>query len=418
MYQPSKDQPMSAEPSAVPDPLAEQFLDPYPVLARARREEPVFYSPAYDAWAVCRYEDIQQILRDPVGFSSRNAIPPIFKPSPAAAAELAKGYPTLPVPTTADGELHRRLRVPFSRALSHQRVSALVPWIRQEVHALIDTFAQDGHAEFMDQFAKPLPLAVIARVCGMDPEDIPTIAEGGAGTEALSAAPLSDPEQVQAARCVVVLQRLVARYVRQRRAAPRGDLISEVVTTLAPGDGPLSFEQESELVSNVCEALVAGHITTTPLLGNGLRLLLEHPEQWGLLRDRPELINDAVTEVVRVGAPVPAMFRMATQDVTVAGRQFPPGTQFAIMFGSANRDETRFGSPERFDITAQPRDRHMSFGFGAHYCVGAGLARVQLEIAVTALLQRLPTMRLTAGQVLTNKRVHLLLSPVTLRVEW
>jgi cytochrome P450 len=192
---------------------------------------------------------------------------------------------------------------------------------------------------------------------------------------------------------------------------------------LAPEEGPLTYEQEAELVQNIGGILLAGHITTADLIGNGVKLLLDHPEQWQLLCHRPELIPSAIEEIARFDTSVQAFFRAATQEITIgdadsgATLQVPAGTQFLLLYASANRDETVFSNAEQFDITWSA-SRHLGFGFGVHFCAGAPLARKELEVAFQALTQRLPKLRLASGQTFEHEKTLMFRGYQRLFVEW
>lgn len=215
----------------------------------------------------------------------------------------------------------------------------------------------------------------------------------------------------------MAFQHLIGAAVRARRQDRAGGLIAEFIAALAPGDGPLSFEQETELVNNVAEVLIAGQITTVRLLGNGLRALLEDRAQWELLVERPELLPNAVEELVRVATPMSGQGRVATAEATVGGVRVPAGAALLLMLDAANRDDARFDDPERVDV-ARPPTRHLTFGFGAHYCVGAGLARKEVEVTLETLTRRLPGLRLVADQPVEIAPVHQLRGPVALHVAW
>jgi cytochrome P450 len=402
---------------SVYDPLGAHLHDPYGFYQRARREAPVFFSAELNAWVVTRYDDVREVLRQPELFSSANAIPMVIPPSPAAIAELERGYPPAPVPTNADGAAHVRLRAAFAPVFTPERIAAIEPFIRQRAEALVDAFAGDGHAEFMTQYAEPLPVEVITRFCGLAPQDAAPVRVGAAGIVALVASPLPEPEQAGAARKYVALQQLIGAAIRERRAALRGDLISELITALAPGEGPLGFEQEAELVNNVAEVLVPGQITTIPLLGNGLRALLEDRSQWELLCARPELIPGAVEEIARLGTPMAGQGRVATREVTLGGVRLEAGAALLLMLDAANRDEARFERAEQADV-ARPPTRHLTFGFGAHYCLGAGLARKEIEVTLQTLTQRLPGLRLVEPQTVEIAPIYQLRGPAALQVTW
>jgi cytochrome P450 len=399
------------------DPLGAHAQDPYAFYALARRQQPVFFYPELAVWVVTRYDDVRVVLRDTETFSSANSLRPVANPDPAVYAELAKGYPMAPESVSSDGAAHRRLRAPFADGLGVDQVRALEPYIRQRAGELVDAFAADGHAELMGQFAVPLPMDVLGQLFGLAPADMPLVHAGSLGILALVSARAAGAEQVAVARGVVELQQLLAGYVGRRRAAPGEDLISRAVAELAPAAGWLTFAQEAELVESLFGTLLAGHITTSNLLGNGVWHLLSHPEQWALLRHRPELLDGAVEEIARYDTSVQAQFRVTTRPVALAGQELPSGAQVLVLFGSANRDPALVDRPEVFDIT-RPPSRHLAFGFGAHFCAGAQLARAELRIALATLADRLPGLRLAEAQQVTIAPSLRQRGPTALHVEW
>ncbi|MDR7275123.1 cytochrome P450 [Catenuloplanes atrovinosus] len=374
------------------DPLGEHLADPYPFYATARRREPVFYSPRLDAWVVTRFRDVDAVLRDSATFSSVNSLRPIRPLYPATLAALADGYPPAPDHITSDGPAHHRLRVPYTRHLTAPgRVKTLEPEIRARATTLLDAL-DTGAADLVAGYTAPLPLGTAAGLFGLAPSDVEIARAGSESLFRLGSADLSPDEEAAAARTAVAFHRMMAGYVRSRRAAPTGDLISDVVAALAPGAEPLTFGQEAEVVGTLSSTFGAAHITTTDLIGNAIRLLLDHPDQWRLLRRNPDLIPHAVEEALRCEAPVPTIFRYATRPVTLSGVDVPQGAHVLLIFASANRDEDRFPDAECFDVTRTP-SRHFGFGAGVHTCAGAGPARAQARIALGLLAERLPDPR-------------------------
>ncbi|WP_203898756.1 cytochrome P450 [Virgisporangium aliadipatigenens] len=397
------------------DPLGAHLDDPYPFYRRARATEPVFHSPRLDAWVVTRFADVDAILKDPAAFSSVNSIRPVRQLYPGTFAALAGGYPPAPDHITSDGEAHRRFRAPYAKWLTLATAKELEPAIRERADALLESIVDGSTVDLVSRFASPLPVRTAAVVFGIAPEDVEAVRIGSESLFSLGSADLDEAAEARAAHDVVAFQHIVAGYVRQRHAAPGEDLISAVVAALAPGAPPLPFDRESELVGTVCSTIGAGHITTTDTIGNAVRLLLEEPDRWRLLRERPELIPNAVEEVLRFESPVPTIFRRATRAVTVAGVDIPAGADLLLVFASAHRDEERYPDAERFDVTRTP-SRHFGFGAGPHTCVGAPLARAQARIALRLLTERLPTLRAAPGHAVRLKRAVNVRGPLALPV--
>lgn len=407
---------MISELAASYDPLGAHLEDPFPFYARARRTEPVFYSPRVGAWVVTRHRDVDAVLKDDEAFSSANSLRPMRTPHPATLAVFADGYPPRPDHVTSDGAVHRRLRAPYARRLTAPHVRRLEPAIERRAGALVDAFAGDGEADLIGRFASPLPVQTAADLFGIEPADVPTAKAGSEALFELGSVAMPQEREVEAARRFVALQRLIARYARARRRAPAGDLISEVVAALAPGDEPLTADQEAEVVGSLAGTLGAGHITTTDAIGNAMRQLLLHRDQWELLCRRPGRATSAAEETLRFECPVPTIFRLTTCEAVIGGVTVPPGADVLVAFISANRDEERFPDPDRLDIT-RPPNRHLAFGAGVHTCVGALLARVQLRIALRLLAERLPGLRLAGERTMRMPSINSRGS-LELRVRW
>jgi cytochrome P450 len=375
----------------------EQLENPYPFYARARREEPIFFSPELDTWVVTRYDDVQTILSQPDIFSSKDALRPAVRFTPAVFAELGKGYPFVPTTVDNDGKDHLRFRNAVGKAFAPKRIKQLEPFIKEVTTSLVDTFINNHKAEFISQFAYPFPLEVALFLVGIPKEDM-TLAKKWTNSFALLFnSPLLEEQQVECARDFVSLQHYFIRLVNERRGAPKEDLMSGLLETL-PGEKPFD---EAELASVLVSTVVAGHETVAHFMANGLALLLEQPERWQTLCAHPESIPLAIEEILRYDTPVHAFYRTTTQEVTVGGIKFPAETLLMIVYGSANRDETQFPQADQFDMQRSP-NRHLAFGHGIHFCSGAFLARKEGQIALETLCQRLPTLQLAPQQTLSH----------------
>ncbi|MFD4143886.1 cytochrome P450 [Streptomyces sp. NPDC058572] len=399
--------------------LDELQRDPYPLYAEARGTPGLTFVPELDAWLVARDADVREVLIRSDDFSSVRALLPDVMPSPAVLQVLSKGFGKRPTVVSTDGAPHQRHRAPLNRGLSAARVAALVPYAAERAEALVDDFAADGRVELMQAYARKLPGQVIGRLIGIDPQDVPAAVYGGYRAEQLLFRPLEPDEQVGAAEDVVALQTRLDRYIRDRRAHPRDDLLSGMVAALAPGSGELTLDQRHELVSSFQNFLIAGHLTTSALIGTTLLHLLRDRRQWEMVCDDPELIPAAVEEAARYDTAVQGFRRTTTRPVTVAGTELPAGATVFVAYGSANRDEDSHDRPDVFDITRPLSRRHVAFGHGAHGCPGSQLAREQLALTLGLLARRLPGLRLDEEQAPVVMRPTLIhRSPETLHVQW
>ncbi|WP_328836436.1 cytochrome P450 [Streptomyces europaeiscabiei] len=422
--------------------LDELQRDPYPHYARARAAEGLTYVSELDSWLVARDADVREVLRRPEDFSSANALRPDVMPAPAALAVLGGGFGGRPVVVTADGTLHQELRAPIVRGLSPARVAAALPYAAERAAALVDGFIKDGEeggggrseadgedgkgkggeggrVELMSAYAGRLPGEVIGHLVGFDPNDVPALVRGGHRAEQLLFRPMTEAEQIAAAEDVVATARRLDAFVRARHADPREDLGTELITSVAGADADeLTLEQRHQVVAHLQNLLIAGHLTTTALIGTTLLHLLRDRPQWELLCAEPERIPAAVEEAARYDTALQGFRRVTTRPVTLAGTELPAGVTVFLAFGGANRDGSRHQNPDEFDITRSTGSRHLSFGLGTHTCPGSQLAREQLRITLEQLTSRLPGLRLAEGQRITMRPTLIHRSPERLELVW
>ncbi|WP_434044076.1 MULTISPECIES: cytochrome P450 [Sorangium] len=367
--------------------------DPYPFYARARRSEPVFYSPVLDLWVVTRFEDVQRIARNTVDFSSHGALRGL-ELCPAAARVAAEGYPIEGRIINDDPPVHTRLRAFVNQVLDLRRTAAHEPRIRAIAGELVDGFADDGSADLVSRFAKPMPLLVLSPILGLPLDDLPQIRRWIDDAVALVTRPMPEEEQVACARSRAAYQHHIIDIVRARRRERRNDLVSALIDVQIQGEPPLSDVEIMNLVISLIDA--AGE-TTAHLLGTAVWLLLRDGEAWRSILREPAGIPAAVEEALRVEPPVNGLPRLCKRDVEVGGVRIPAGARVYLLYASANHDEERFEAPEQFCLARKAGERHMSFGSGIHHCPGAALARAQARIAIEVLRDRLPDLRL-AGE--------------------
>jgi len=375
------------------DPLApDQREDPYPVYALARREQPVFHAPAYDLWVVSRYEDVLQVLKDHDTFSSTGALKSSPEPFPPEVREvLAEGWPDMPFIIEIDPPLHDRIRGLVTKAFTPRRIAELEPRVAEIASGLIDGFAAEGRVDVIDRFAWPLPLRVLGELLGLPEDDLGRLHEWGTDWLLLQQpGPLE--RRVEHARGLVEMQRYFVRALEEREREPRDDLMGALVERRAESDPPLTLPEVAGLPLDL---MVAGHVTVTRAVGSALALVFRHPELGRHLLD-PATAPQAIEEILRLESPAQGLFRRTTKEVTLGEATLPEGARVMVHFGSANRDECVFSGADRLDPWREEIGRHVAFGKGIHFCIGAPLARLELRTALPMLLERLPGLRAAA----------------------
>ena len=390
--------------------ISPQLDDPYPFFKRARKEEPVFYSSLFDAYVLTRYDDIISVLKDPKHFSSVNSLHSIVNYTPDVIEILRQGFPFVSL-INSDGEQHKRLRAPFMKVFASEQLTYVEDSIRQIGDRLLDDFIDHGHAEIIGQFAHPLPLEVILTMYSVPLEIMPKVAQWAKNMTQLFSSPLSPERQVECASSFVSLQHFVASLITEKQKAPKDDLITNLL------DSGLSTP---ELVLLLCEMIVAGHATSADFIGTAIKLFAERPQVWQKLHQNPSLIPGALEEVLRYDTPAPSMVRIATQEVSFGEVTITQGARILLLYGSANRDETRYQDADKFNIERFQNTvpNHIAFSHGMHHCLGSNLARREGRIALEILSQRLPSLRLVPNQQLTHIPAMLNRGYKSLEVEW
>jgi cytochrome P450 len=371
--------------------------DPYPHYARLRREAPVFRIESRGLFAVSRYADVVHVLRRHDLFSSAAMAAALRQPQayvPEEERERPLDSSALGV-IGADPPEHTRLRAVLNRGFTPRRIAALEPRVRAIAKDLTRALRGRDEWDFVADFAVPLPVAVIAELLGVPTDRLRDFKRwSDAAVRAAFDAPAGDDESRETGRALREMGDYFDPVLAARAADPRGDLISALVRAEAV-EGTLSHDEARIFLFTL---LVAGNITTTQLLANALLALLRHPGELARLRAHPELLPAMVEEALRYDAPVQFLLRTAAREVELAGTRIPAGAPVLPLFASANRDETVFPDPDRFDVGRDPRD-HLAFGHGIHYCLGAHLARLEARVAFHVLLEDLPPLELREERV-------------------
>lgn len=367
--------------------------NPYPVYARLREKEPVCRVVLPDgqaAWLITRYDDVAAALTD--GRFAKD-------PDNALTPEQRRRQPWVPRmfrPLTRnmldrDPPDHTRLRALVQRAFTPRLVEGLRERIEALTDELLDAALRRGRADLIRDYALPVPTTIIAEMLGVPAEDRRRFQRW---SSSIVAADPSGWRMFKAIPSAFAFLRYLRRLVRTRRTEPRDDLVSALVAAEEAGDS-LS---EDELLAMIFLLLVAGHETTVNLIGNGVLALLEHPAELEKLRGNPILIKSAVEELLRYDGPLEkATERYAREEASVAGVPIPRGELVYAVLASANRDARQFSDPDSLDLARDP-NRHLAFGLGIHYCLGAPLARLEGQIAIATLLARAPGLRLAVAR--------------------
>ena len=299
---------------------------------------------------------------------------------------------------TADPPEHTRYRKLCMKAFSYKRVLQMSEYVEKLINELIDDLPQSGKLEFKSGFANKLPMYVIADALGVPRENIEQFEEWSNAFIVQLSGIAEKPERLWAAQKVVEFQKYFVNVIEEKRANPTEDVISDLVHADLSEEGDNRKMVYEELLSILQQLLVAGNETTAHTLTAGLYFLLTNPEEMEKLQNDPNLIDNFVEETLRFLSPTNNMWRVATEDTELNGVEIKKDELLLIRFGSSNRDESKFSDPDKFDISRENAASHMAFGAGIHTCIGAQLARKELQTAFPILLRRLKNIRLDMKQ--------------------
>lgn len=401
------------------DPLrADVASDPDPWLSLARAEQPVFFLPGPDVWCVTRYSDILRVLRDPATFSSQFANRFRALTSPPLRSAFPNGHPGLHSMLLKDPPTHSRIRRLANQAFTPRMIAAMQPRIRQRCHDLIDTFIDDGECELVTQFSGELTVLTMMDISGAPRTLGEEFARWGQDYFALTegAPELTAQQEAELVERARKMTAWLSDYVEQRRNEPGEDLISALLTaTTEEGDPALTY---NEVVGVLNSMMVAGVETTAIFIPTMVRELIARPELKDRIAGDQGALARLVEEGLRIRPPARGVRRTTTRDVELAGVQIPAGADIFVLYASANFDETVFPDAHRFDPDRANAGRHLSFGKGVHFCIGAPLARLEATEALAALFERIPQLRIAESDV-ERWIPHMTLPRRTsLRVQW
>jgi cytochrome P450 len=379
---------------------AEVLADPFAAYRQALIESPVYAVPGTGVTMVLSYALVAEAAARVEDFSNDFGVilAGTRSADPEVAAVLDKGWPMRDTLLTADPPDHTRFRKLVNLAFSMKRVDALEAHVRAIVTALIDGFIDRGSCDFVAEFAMPLPVQLITEQIGIDRTDFATVKRWSDAFADRLGGMISHERELECAADVVEFQHAMKARIDERRAAPRDDLLSDLVNAQVDGERPLD---DAELLSILQQLMVAGNETTTSALAGGLVQLIRHPDQAEKVRANPALIRNMVEEVLRTESPTAGLWRVVRHDTELGGVPLKAGSMLMLRFAAANRDPARFENPDLFDVERRNANSHIAFGRGIHMCVGNMLSRKEMAVAFDELLKRLDRIAIPDEAALT-----------------
>jgi cytochrome P450 len=398
------------------DPLDPGFLaDPYPVWAQVLQDAPVHYNDELDVWVVARHADVDAVFRDPATFSAANAQDPLFPLHPEAQAVFDRGWVPLKTMSNADGEYHTRNRRYSLVGFTPRRLRALEPVVRDTAISLIDNLVAAGPgADFVSRVAFPLPATIIFALLGFPPQDTPQLKAWAADRLSFSWGRPSAADQARIATDMVAYRNYCDAHAAHRLTEPADDFTTDLLQFHLASPEEFTLAEVAHIIFGFS---FAGHETTTNLLSNALYQCLSQPGLWAKMAADPSTIPGAIEETLRFDSSVITWRRVTTTDTVIGDTPVPARAKVLVVLGSANRDPAVFDEPDRFDID-RVDNHHLSFGWGKHYCLGAPLAKLELEVVLQELTRRLPNLRLADQPPLTYHANVSFRGPKSLHLTW
>ncbi|MBS1992622.1 MAG: cytochrome P450 [Cyanobacteria bacterium SZAS LIN-3] len=388
------------------DPLFEQtdeFLqNPHAHLANLRALNPVLWSPRGQQWLITGHDEAVKILRSK---TAHKTMAPMQARCPFAnlGLRLAELHPVRSkMILHQDPPEHTRMRSLVNSAFAPKVVTNLEGSTLETAESLLNDIEKTGggRCDLIPQYAFPLPVTVISNLLGVHARDRDKFHAWSSKLTPNLDLKFTPRKIIAAQMASNALMKYFKNLIKERRSDPREDLLSALVKVESANDGRLS---EAELLANALLMLVAGHETTVNLIGNGVHALLAHPQQMQLLREKPELMGDAIEEILRYQSPVQLVRRFAHEDISVGDQTIRTGDLIQLLLGACNRDPREYSQPDTFDI-GRGTVKHLAFSMGIHFCLGAELARMEGRVALGALLRRFPNLALADDAVLRYKQ--------------
>ena len=367
------------------------------MLARLREAEPVFYAPDIGSWIVTRFETVKSVLRDAQRFSARLVSDPLRPLCPHARALISEsGFDIPPLLVNNDPPTHTRYRAFFGAPLTRERINALRPFVERTVDCYLDRLlAGSRPADLVAALTWEVPALVLFELLGVPPEDVARIKGWASSRVALTWGRPTDEEQVRLSADAVEYYRYAYALVQRKVEEPGDDYLSQLLAERDGSDSRASLHEISAIAFNL---LFAGHETTSSAAANLFKAVLPRRDLWLALARGEQAIAPVVEEALRMDPPVQAWRRQAREDIELDGVTLPAGSRLLLMFSAANHDPAQFPNPDEFIPGRRNALQQVAFGAGAHFCLGAPLARLELDVMVQRIASRIPTLQLLPKQ--------------------
>ena len=369
---------------------------PFHVYQQLQEEAPVWQMPGTNVFVVTRYDDIREIIRDPGRFSSNfSALLNTGSSNEEVNTIYGKGYEMVETLLTQDPPRHRVYRNLVNKVFSNKRIEGMRSEVEKMSNELINQWIDEPEVDLLNRFCVPLPIYVISDQLGVPRSELSLIKKWSDASASRLGRLADEEEQIQNAKDIVEFQHYFAALLDRMREAPEDNIISDLANNTID-EGRLLTKPEA--LGMIQQILVAGNETSTSAIAGGVVLLIQNPDQQAMLRQHPDLIPAAVEEILRLETPTSGMWRCATADTEIGGVNIPEGAFLMVRFAAGNRDESIFTDGGAMSVARENADSHLAFGQGTHFCLGAQLARMEMQVALTGLLNRTTDWALVEGK--------------------
>ena len=369
---------------------------PFHVYQQLQEEAPVWQMPGTNVFVVTRYDDIREIIRDPGRFSSSfSALLNTGSSNEEVNTIYGQGYEMVETLLTQDPPRHRVYRNLVNKVFSNKRIEGMRSEVEKMSNELIDQWIDEPEVDLLNRFCVPLPIYVISDQLGVPRSELSLIKKWSDASASRLGRLADEEEQIQNAKDIVEFQHYFAALLDRMRETPEDNIISDLANNTID-EGRLLTKPEA--LGMIQQILVAGNETSTSAIAGGVVLLIQNPDQQAMLRQHLDLIPAAVEEILRLETPTSGMWRRATADTEIGGVDIPEGAFLMVRFAAGNRDESIFTDGGAMSVARENADSHLAFGQGTHFCLGAQLARMEMQVALTGLLNRTTDWALVEGK--------------------